>query len=582
MNQPLKIWRSPYSRFGKLLKNPDDLKDETVTAIDVYSNEQLSKIAESGFNGIWIYGILQNIVPSPLFPELGAHSSIHLENIKKLIHRAAGYQIKVFILMQPPRALDVKNKFWESHPDAGGQETDFITDDGYSVKMRSLCTSKPEVKEHIFYSARLLAERLPDLGGIILITASEYPSHCYGKTGTLPDETGRLVTKRTDCPLCMKRSPAEVISEIIKLIRDGIKSAAPAQEIIAWSWSWNAHYSSPYKEIIDLIPGDVTVMADMERGGEKIILGKKRIIDEYSISYPGPSEQFTEIMEYINRKGVKGMAKLQIGTTHELATVPNLPLIGNLYKKARFLRETGIKSFLGCWNFGNMLSANTASFNYFLTVPELYEQDIALASFAEEYFPGCSSKEVVSAWNLFAEAMDNYPFATSFLYSGPLNYALSYPLVPGPVSSKTTGRSWLMDERGDNLEATLSEFSLEEIISGLELLSALWYKGLTFYRKGLKHVTGPHKAEELNTAEVCYHIFYSGLNIYKVYKLKKKWSNSLLPEYRSILKDELSNLKEVLPFVVSDNRFGFHSEAQDYMFDPPSIEEKIKSLTEQL
>ncbi len=582
MNQPLKIWRSPYSRFGKMLKNPDDLKDETITAIDAYSDEQLSKIAENGFNAIWIYGILHNIVHSPVFPELGVHSSIHLKNIQKLIDRAAAYQIKVFILLQPPRALDVENKFWKSHPYVGGQETDFVTDDGYPVKMRSLCTSKQEVKEHIFGSARLLAERLPDLGGIILITASEYPSHCYGKAGTLPDETGRLVTRSIDCPLCMKRTPAEVISEIIKLIRDGIKSAAPAQEIIAWSWSWSAHYSFPYKEIIDLIPGDVTVMADMERGGEKIILGKKRVIDEYSLSYPGPSEQFTQIMEYIRQKGIKGMAKLQIGTTHELATVPNLPLIGNLYKKARFLRKTGIKSFLGCWNFGNMLSANTAAFNYFLTVQKLDEQDSALATFAEIYFPGCNAKEIVSAWNLFAEAMDNYPFATSFLYSGPLNYALSYPLIPGPVSSKTTGRSWLMDERGDNLESSLSEFSLEEIVASLELLTAIWYKGLSFYRKGLEYVTSPCKAEELNTAEVCYRIFKSGLNIYKVYKLKKDWDNSLLPDYKDILKYEISNLKEVLPFVKSDKRFGFHSEAHDYMFDATSIEKKIIALTEQL
>ncbi len=29
------------------------------------------------------------------------------------------------------------------------------------------------------------------------------------------------------------------------------------------------------------------------------------------------------------------MTKLQFGTTHELASVPNLPLIGNLYEKAK-------------------------------------------------------------------------------------------------------------------------------------------------------------------------------------------------------------------------------------------------------
>ena len=32
-------------------------------------------------------------------------------------------------------------------------------------------------------------------------------------------------------------------------------------------------------------------------------------------------------------------AKLQVGTTHEIATVSNLPLIPNLYKKTRRFRE---------------------------------------------------------------------------------------------------------------------------------------------------------------------------------------------------------------------------------------------------
>ena len=38
-------------------------------------------------------------------------------------------------------------------------------------------------------------------------------------------------------------------------------------------------------------------------------------------------------------RGLRVMAKLQLGTTHELATVPSLPLIGNLYDKARALRR---------------------------------------------------------------------------------------------------------------------------------------------------------------------------------------------------------------------------------------------------
>ena len=39
-----KIWRSPYSEFGKFTVIPNDLHDETVTAAQVYTDEVLKGI----------------------------------------------------------------------------------------------------------------------------------------------------------------------------------------------------------------------------------------------------------------------------------------------------------------------------------------------------------------------------------------------------------------------------------------------------------------------------------------------------------------------------------------------------------
>lgn len=57
-----RIWRSPYSRFGGLNSlRPDDTTDETVTAVDCYTDDVLREIAENGFNAIWLHSVLANI-----------------------------------------------------------------------------------------------------------------------------------------------------------------------------------------------------------------------------------------------------------------------------------------------------------------------------------------------------------------------------------------------------------------------------------------------------------------------------------------------------------------------------------------
>ena len=80
----LKIWRSPYSRFGIHVEYPDDLQDETVTAEKSYTDEVLKNIMDCGFNAIWIHGQLHHIIPNPHFPEFAPHGRIHLNALRSL------------------------------------------------------------------------------------------------------------------------------------------------------------------------------------------------------------------------------------------------------------------------------------------------------------------------------------------------------------------------------------------------------------------------------------------------------------------------------------------------------------------
>lgn len=576
----IRIWRSPETRFGVLTKELDDLANETMTANAVYTDSELAGIAKSGFNAIWVHGLLRNIVKSEIFPEFGKYSSRHRKNMNELIERAAKYGVKVFIYMQPPRAIWEGDAFWEKHGDVAGCIEESPDHDENIIKLRSLCTSTDKVKKYLKASTAELAKKLPGLGGVILITASEYPSHCWARRGKICDAMGHYHDfNPTTCPRCSKRKPGDIVKEVIKNVRDGIKSVDKSMEIVAWNWSWNAYEKDPSPEIIKNLPKDVIYMADFERGSKKKILGKDRPIDEYSLSFSGPSERFSKSTQCAKKAGLRIMTKLQFGTTHELASVPNIPLIANIFDKANYVRSNKISGFMGCWNFGNMLTANTAAFNYFLAGAQYKSKKAALEAFALEYLPKCDEKKAAAAWLSFSKAMDNYPFSIPFLYASPINYTLAFPIKPEQSDDVPCGRSWLMDKvRGDSLESSLGPYTLDEVVKGLEKLSKEWKKGLEIFKEAIESSRSKHAKEELNTATVCYHVFRSAWNTYRAWRLTRAWDKLKMKEFAKIAADEAENLEQVLPVLKKDKRQGFHGEAFGGMFTVELVTQKLKFL----
>ena len=584
-----RIWRSPYSDFGHAYKGDDGLRDETITADEAYTDEVLEGIAAQGFNGIWVHGLLRHVVRSDFFRQFGRHAEVHRHHMNRLITRAADHGIKVHLYCQPPRGVDAEDgEFWREHGDAAGVAVDFVFDDGGPDAppgiLRSLCTSTEKVKGFLRESSERLFRDMPNLGGVILITDSEYPSHCWARHPTERKPLIGFPQMETDecCPRCGERHPAEVISEIIQLVRDGIRAASKVAVIIVWDWCWWWHEKRPHSQLVGNLPSDVIVMSGFEQGGRRKFVGRIRPVEEYSLSYTGPAPHFRRFHELARKRGLRTIAKLQIGTTHELGTVPNLPLIGNLYDKVRAMRKMGVGGYVGCWNFGNMATANSAAFNRFFTTEPLPPRGRALREFAEVYFPACHAATVVAAWESFAIAMSDYPFQIRFLYSSPTNYSLAYPIFPRQSNGLATGRSWLDDVRGENLENSLPGFTLEEIIGGLGRLARRWKRGAEQLEEGLTLCDVTAARAERDNAWVCYHIWRSTWNSYRAWRLRRSWRETKLEAYLPIARDELANLEAVLPIVEGDERFGWHSDAQAYLFDAERIRQKIADLERQL
>ena len=567
--QGTRVWRSPYIHF---------YKDEVPDASRVYTQEFLQGVADAGFNAVWIRCILRELVKSKGFPEFGKNSAALLRSLRTVVERGKKVGVKVFLYSQPPYGFDYNDSFWKKHPDCKGSSWQW-----HNLHRAALCSSNPKVAAFLREAACRVSTALPDLGGMIIITASEHQSHCFSHYSVFRDDPSKLedgtFQRSLDCPRCALRHPREVVAEIIGNLRDGLADAGNGAELWAWNWSWKLYEDEPQAEIIKALPKDITLMAGFERGGTKKILGKRRVIDEYSLCYAGPSERFMNSMKVARARGMKMATKLQIGTTHELATVPNLALIGTIYDKAKAMRKIRVGDFMGCWNFGNMLTANTAALATFLDAKRLAPRDAALRKFADTYLPGSDAAAVAKAWGMFEKAMDNFPFTIPFIYYGPINFAVQHPVVPGSLRPEDTGRSWMNDRvRGDELTRSFGAFTLDEIIEAMGKLSAAWWKAAEAFDAAVAGCEHPHAAEERNAAWFAAHSFRSCWNLYRAYPLRKKWKKANEKALRPIMQDELDHLPALLPLMESDERLGFHSECQTRLATPSGVRRKIREL----
>jgi len=583
----IKIIRSPFGDFYH--REIEDCNKS-------YPTWYLKEISSEGFNGIWFHCILRDIVKSTVFPEFGQKEKEQLYQLNKLVDRCGKFGIKVYFYLCEPRGFRQEDKFWKNNPDVKGQIADFGDYAGeFSGKYYALCSSTEKVKNFLYESCYNLFKKVPGLGGAFLITASEFHTHCYShypKYINLIKHLKEMVEWEKlgfFCKRCEDREPTQVVSEIIKLIRDGIKDASPKSQVIAWTWSWSIIEPDPQKNLIKNLPKDVILMSDFERGGYKFFNKKRYIIDEYSLSYIGPSPRFKKQFYLAKKYGHKVIAKLQFSTTHELVTVPYIPVIFNFAEKIEKLKKIGGDGYLYCWIFGgetNVVSKITGT----LSTKNFPKYEV-INKIAKQEYGEILSKYVIKAWKIFSNTFKYYPFSIPFIYNGPINYSTVYPLkidvpkigtIPSwrPLPKNKNGYL----EIGDNLETWLDPFPETFYIKGIEKMMKDWKKGIEVMEKGLKNSKNEKFQKEIDIAKHIYFSFASTINIIKFYTTLRKYkkNKNYKGEIIEILKNELEITKEDKKIWERNKNFGYHPEAAENFIDEKSFNYKIKLLQKQI
>lgn len=550
-----------------------------------YDDNLLLRLAMHGFNGIWIRGALRKFARCEVFPEFGADAERILSELQRLCRRAARFGIRVFLYLNEPMGLDEDDPFWQRHPQVKGPLC-------HLKPVNYLCSSTQEVKDYLRQSCEYVFTHVPELAGVLLITASEYPSHCYCHTKRpgSAEQLEEMIEEGQLCPRCAERTPQEVVGEIITLIRDGVKAAKPQAGVIAWNWSWNMYEPDPQRGVLEQLPDDVIVMGDFERGQPTSALDFEYTNDEYSIKVIGPSPRFTGVADFQRERDLPVYAKVQIGTTHENPDVPYLPALQKIARKWQALVESGCTGMMTCWNFGNMPSLATEVAGEMTWDPQPQVEE-ALNRVAARHFGPEAAGKMVAGWEKLCQAQDDFPTSIPVMYYGPVSRGPAFHLVFDQIDRKFP-RSWMLDTdvEGDRLD-WVQPFGAQKVLECYRAVAEQWAEGLELMEPALEEAQGwPREqlAREISVARFCLSQLVSAANVTGFLLARNAFYASddprerrrLLDRMDLICRDELENASSAIPLCEADSRLGWHGEAYGYLINRELIERKLEGLRE--
>lgn len=549
-----RITRGFFSPTNRPPKNIDELWDD----IDYYPDEYLNRLAHDGNNGLWIYTHFKDLIPSRIITEYGEGSERRIEKLKKVVKKCALYGIKVYVFAVEPWGLD--EELLEKY-------RDIIGSPGFNKN--AFCTRSERGRDYCIESVQWLFEQVPDLGGYIDITAGERVTCC--------PSAGNIHL----CPRCSKYSRGETLAYTADLIREGMRRAGAKGEFISWTYGHREWDFDDIREYVRKSPDDVMLMQNFEDVGYNEQLGKDRFAEDYWLSYPGPSYMFEETAMEANKHNKHIYAKMQVCCSHELASMPYIPVPGLVFRKYKGAYKYNVEGILQCWYFGNYPSIMSKAAGELSFTEDFSDEKAFLLHLAGICYGQTNAPAIAEAWSLFGEGYHNYPTNIMMSYYGPMHDGVVWELQLKP-KNLALPRTWRLTDKpnGDFIGDALHQgHTLDEVIELSGRMRDIWEKGIEMLPRG---ITGEMEtvADGLNV------LFRSGRNILEFYRLREKlgWcegnAEELLGKMRELVHKEIANSREMIEICENDVRLGYHSEAEGFKFFPEKLEHRINQLEE--
>ena len=571
--------------FGPI-KRPPFNRDELMDDVDYYLDEYLNRLAHEGINILWITVEFRDIVKTDLVPEYGKDRERRLDKLRKTVDKCRRYGIRVFIFCIEPRIWGPDDPLLQRIPETAGAK---------AYGNICFCPSSDIAKQYLYEAVKSIFTEVPRLGGMMSITHGERTTSCLSSVPATSE-------KGVDCPRCSKLEKGEILKATHEPILRAMQEVNPDAQFISWMYMPQVTATAKWKlSIPEKLPKDTRLLFNFESAGQKEQLGKVRIGADYWQSYVGPSKEFESMALAAEKAGIRMGAKIQVGCSHETATIPFVPVPTVLWKKYKAMYNLNVSTVLQSWYFGNYpgimnKTAGELAFEDSLksgskeTDTEFTEEhDKFLLRLAKIEW-GKHAHRVVDAWKHFYEGYSNYPMDVAFQYYGPMHDGVVWPLHLFPVHTPLCP-TWKLDfpTSGDSIGECMISFTIKEAIILSGKMVKHWKKGVEILKE-IAHdfADDEERLKDIAVAEALGIQFECGFNILKFYDLREELLEcdpeqteerlNKLNEMKSIVRDEINRSMRMIELCKFDSRLGFHSEAEGYKYFPEKLKWRIKLL----
>ncbi len=559
--------------FGPI-KRPPLERDELMDDVDYYPEAYLNRLAREGVNGLWL-SVEWKDVTKTSFREPSPDMERRLSKLRRTVEKCARYGIKTWLYSNEPEGFySPDDPMLKAHPDMAGAG---------GPTRRYVCPNSEEGQRFIFESTRSIFSQVPGLGGLINISLGEHGSSCLDSIGVEAD-------RRPNCPRCAKVPNWQTLAAGQAAMARGVKAGDPNAEYICWLYmpSWKPLAPWVY-ELGSHMPKDVTLQVNFESGALKYQLDRPRIGGDYWLSFVGPSDRFARIAGQASAHGTPTSAKLQVGCSHESATIPFMPVPSLLYRKYKEMPTLGVSSVMQCWYFGNYPGVmNQAAGQLAFEDFQGTEDDFLLALARPDWGP--DSETVTKAWKHFAEGFQHYPLSTRFQWWGPAHAAPVWPLHLKPAL-RPLQPTWLVGGApGDAVGEVMDNHTLAEAVLLTGAMSNEWNKGVALMKSLEPRFKENHeRLLDIGLTEAIGIQFQSAHNVLNFYLSRARLFDlppaeglRLLDEMEALVRQEIANSRRLNELCAVDSRLGFHSEAERHQYFGGRLKWRIAMLNDLL
>ncbi len=553
-NQPFDFYKKHLKTLYSESKNPGiperfvgpynfDYLNSFGTEID---EEYLDLLKETGTTGIWISGTLRDLVPFTFDESCSNNYKTKIQNLNEFIECCKKHGIDVYLYLNEPRSLP--DEFFKSHEDLRGNQVE----DGSFV----FCLNKQGAIDYIYNSTKYIVNNVPHLKGIMTITMSENPTHCFYKNNALK------------CSYCPFKNIYDVPVLINNTIMRAIKDAESETTLIANLWGWSSYMGFSTQDTLNgikLLDKDIAILCVSEASKDFVRNKKHNRVVDYSISVVGPSELSKKSLLLAKQLGRKTYAKIQINNSWECSAVPYIPAFNLMEKHVKNVRKLGVNGLMLGWSLGGYPGGFLPIANMFCQKEEYDSKHYYQKIYKKDY------SRANKAIDIFSKAFKKYPFDVSTIYLAP------HTLGPANLwyLDKTKKISTMVCYSYNDIQNYTRAFGADYYLSLMKQLLNKWKEGLDT----LEPVKGNPYYEELKLfANATYIHLKSAYNTVRFYyeyqkvEVDKEIINKLIDS-------ELQLTTNLYNLIIKDSRIGFEM-TNHYYYVENNLLLKIANLLE--